>query len=60
MRAVIAARFSAYTFQLIDSLAFDEVMKLYVSAQWLSDEEVNQTKRKQSRGARNPYTGRRR
>ena len=49
MRAVIAARFPAYTFEMLDRLLLDDLVEMYASALWLAEEEgkaANKGKRK--------------
>jgi hypothetical protein len=39
-RAVIAHRFPAYTFEILDHLPFDRVFELCVAAEWLGEQEA--------------------
>lgn len=51
MRAIIAGRFTAYTFAEIDQLDFDELMDLYGSALWLGEQEAKSIKRNPKEGS---------
>jgi hypothetical protein len=50
MRAVVASRFSAYSFIDIDRLLMDDLIELYTSALWLAEEEAKAVKGKGKRG----------
>jgi hypothetical protein len=41
---VIAHRFHAYTFEVLDALPFEAVVDLQVAAEWLGEEEAKGSK----------------
>ena len=41
---MICNKFPAYTFELINNLTLDEVIELYTSAMWLSEQEQKSLK----------------
>jgi hypothetical protein len=43
-RAVIAHRFHAYTFEVLDATPFEEVVELQVAAEWLGEQEAKATR----------------
>jgi len=52
MRAMICMKFSAYTFENVDSLSFSRVREIYASCQWLQElenAEVQQASKKAHR-----------
>ena len=47
---MIAHRFPAYTFDVLDDLPFERVFELAVAAEWLGEQEANAAKAPQRRG----------
>ncbi|MFA7332641.1 MAG: hypothetical protein WC326_16350 [Candidatus Delongbacteria bacterium] len=41
---MIAHRFPAYTFEILDHLPFDRVFELCVAAEWLGEQEAKASK----------------
>ena len=49
MRAFVTKTFPAYTFDILDNLPMENVIKLYATALWICEEEEKAVKSKKSR-----------